>query len=346
MIKLGRFSRPLRLAVGLAVSLFLVWLLLRDVNLGDVARTLQRADLRFLVPIVLVFMTRYWLRAVRWRVLVEHLKDVTTRRAFPRVVLGQAANMVLPFGLGYVVMIQVTARKFGIGRLELLGAEALERIMDGFVFALLMALAIATLTIGDGFTGLGAFMLFGTPAGLAIAWFATRKQGEPTTGIGWRAMLAHPRIAPFLHGLASMQSRRQTSNVLLLTLAIWLSEALLYWAVAASLGISLNFLVHVFVVAAANIGAGIPLAQASVGLAFLAKEALVALGETQDAALAYAVGVEAIIILPAILLAPAAIYDMRLRWSDINPRRGSDDNDGEPSVAVTGASPNRALEGQ
>ncbi len=164
-MSLGRLGKPLRYAVGIAVSLFLVWLLLRDVHLGDVARTLQKADLRFLVPIALVFFTRYWLRAIRWKILVGHLKSVTTRRAFPRVILGQAANMALPFGLGYVLMIQVTARKFGIGRLELLGAESLERIMDGFVFALLMAVAIATLTIGDSSPGWERSCCSGLPRG-------------------------------------------------------------------------------------------------------------------------------------------------------------------------------------
>ena len=341
-MSLGRLGKPIRIGIGIAISLFLVWLLLRDVNLGDVGRTLAKADARYLIPIALVFFTRYWLRAIRWKILVQHLKAVTTRRAFPRVILGQAANMALPFGLGYVLMIQVTARKFGIGRLELLGAEALERVMDGFVFALLMAVAIATLTIGDGFTGLGAFMLFGTPAGIGLAWFLTRDRGEPPSAIGWRGLLANPRVEPFLRGLRSVQSGKQTSNVLVLTAAIWMSEALLYWAVAASLGISLNFFVHIFVVAAANIGAGIPLAQASVGLAFLAKEALVALGETQDAALAYAVGVEAIIILPAILLAPLAAWDMRLSWGDAIPRFGG--KPPQPAVAVNRA--RRALEGQ
>ncbi len=341
-MSLGRLGKPIRIGIGIAISLFLVWLLLRDVHLGDVGRTLAKADARYLIPIALVFFTRYWLRAIRWKILVEHLKAVTTRRAFPRVILGQAANMALPFGLGYVLMIQVTARKFGIGRLELLGAEALERVMDGFVFALLMAVAIATLTIGDSFTGLGAFMLFGTPAGIGLAWFVTRDRGEPPSAIGWRGLLANPRVEPFLRGLRSVQSGKQTSNVLVLTAAIWMSEALLYWAVAASLGISLNFFVHIFVVAAANIGAGIPLAQASVGLAFLAKEALVALGETQDAALAYAVGVEAIIILPAILLAPLAAWDMRLRWGDAIPRFGG--KQPQPAVPINRA--RRALEGQ
>ena len=321
MPSLGRFGRPLRILLGVAVSLLLVWLLLRDVSLAEVGLTLQRADPRFLLPIALIFFTRYWLRAHRWRILVGHLRAVTARRALPRVVLGQAANMALPFGLGYVLTIQITAEKFGIGRSQLFGAEAVERMMDGLVFALLLALALATLAIGDGFTGLTAFMLVGAPAGLALAWLATRDREEAAAD-GWRGFLARPWLAPFLTGMRSIQSGPRTARAFALSLAVWLSEALLYWAVAASLGISLGFLVHVFVVAAANIGAGIPLAQASVGLAFLAKTALASLGEPPEAALAYAVGVEAIIVLPAVLLAPLAAWDMRVGWRDVIPRFG------------------------
>lgn len=333
MPALGRLARPLRILLGVAVSLLLVWLLLRDVSLAEVGRTLQRADPRFLPPIALVFLTRYWLRAHRWRILVGHLRAVTARRALPRVVLGQAANMALPFGLGYVLTIQVTARKFGIGRLQLFGAEAVERMMDGLVFALLLALALATLAIGDGFTGLTAFMLVGTPAGLALAWLATREREG--TAEGWRGLLARPGLAPFLTGMRSIRDGPRTTRALALSLAIWLSEALLYWAVAASLGIGLSFLVHVFVVAAANIGAGIPLAQASVGLAFLAKTALESLGEPPEAALAYAVGVEAIIVLPAVLLAPLAAWDMRVGWRDVIPRFGRSRARPAPSPAAT-----------
>ena len=315
----------------------MVWLLLRDVDLGEVGATLGDADARYLLPIAFVFFARYWLRALRWKILVSHLKVIATRRALPRVILGQAANLTLPFGLGYVLLVQVTAKKFHIGRRELFGAEAIERMMDGFVFALLLALALVTITIGSGFTGLTAFMLFGAPAGLVLAWLATRRHGRPSAERpGLQAfperLLARPQVQPFLSGLRSIQNPAQTAKVLGLTLTVWLAEALLYWAVAAALGINVSFLVHIFVVAAANIGAGIPLAQASVGLAFLAKEALVATGESADAAIAYAVGVEAIIILPSIILAPLAAYDLRLGWSDIMPR--FERRRAEPAVAA------------
>ena len=338
MASLMALARPLRLGAGIAISLLMVWLLLRDVDLGEVGDTLGQADIRYLVPIALVFFARYWARAVRWQILVRHLKAVATRRALPRVILGQAANLTLPFGLGYVLLVQITAKKFHIGRRELFGAEAIERMMDGFVFALLLALALATITIGDGFTGLTAFMLLGAPAGLALAWLATRPRERSEERAGLRGFpartLARPQIQPFLCGLRAIQNPAQTTQVLLLTLAVWLGEALLYWAVAASLGIHVSFLVHIFVVAAANIGAGIPLAQASVGLAFLAKEALVATGESADTAIAYAVGVEAIIILPSIVLAPLAAYDLRLGWRDVIPR--FERAGAEPAIAATG----------
>ena len=135
----------LRILTGIGISLLMVWLLLRDVDLGDVARTLGHADIRYLVPVALVFLARYWLRAIRWQVLVRHLKEISARDILPRVILAQGANLVLPFSLGYVLMVQITATKFQLGRRELFGAEAIERMMDGLVFALLLALALATL---------------------------------------------------------------------------------------------------------------------------------------------------------------------------------------------------------
>ena len=143
-------------------------------------------------------------------------------------------------------------------------------------------------------------------------------------GLPPSAGYAGPRSSPFSKGSGPIQHPGQAATIFLLTVAIWLSEALLYWMVALSLGIHVSFLVHLFVVGAANIGAGMPVAQSSVGLVFLATQALIAVGVADDAALAYAVGVQGVIIVPSILLAPLAAYDMRLSWRDIVPRRAAE----------------------
>ena len=321
----SNITKPLRVLAGAAISAGLIWVFLKDVQLGEVANSLKMADPIFVIPMIGIFFLRYWLRALRWSVLVQHLRKIRPRLALPRVIFAQASNIMLPFQLGYVVMVQISSRKFQLGRRELFGAEIIERIMDGFVFSLMLALALATLAIGNGFTGLTIFMLFGTTTGLCLVWFFTRPQilkKKPGTGLSKHLFrfLQSDTITPLIHGLKAAQQKKQMFKIFLLTSFAWMAEALLYWLVAESLGIDASPLVHIFVVAAANIGAGIPLAQSGVGLILLANLSLRGIGETAETAVAYAIGVEAIVVLPLLFLAPFAAWDMRLSWKDFDFR--------------------------
>jgi uncharacterized membrane protein YbhN (UPF0104 family) len=313
-------------AGGIAVTLLLAWLLVREVDFGEVWLTIRRARWYYLAPIAAAFALRYWLRAVRWRALVRHIRPVRARDALPRVVLSQAANIVLPFQLGYALMVQVAAEKFGIGRAQLLGSEALERLMDGAVFALFLALSLMTLSPGAGFTGLTVFMLLGTGTGLVLAWWFTREPLDPFADADSpvRRLLGRLHggfLRPFQHGLSAVRDPRQTRDVFCLTAAIWLTEAVFYWLLGEALGIHVGPMAYVFVVGAANVGAGMPLVQSGVGLVFVAQQALVRVGISADTATAYALSVEALLAAPLVLVGPVAACALRLRPRDLNPFR-------------------------
>ena len=318
-------TKALRALAGAAISIGLLWLFLKDVQLGEVANSLKMANPIFVIPMIGIFFLRYWLRAVRWSVLVQHLRKISPRLALPRVIFAQASNVVLPFQLGYLIMVQISSRKFQLGRRELFGAEIIERIMDGFIFSLMLTLALATLAIGIGFTGLTIFMLFGTSTGLFLVWFFTRPQilgQKPGVGLSKHLfrLLQSDTVTPLMRGLKAAQQKKQMFKIFLLTSLAWMAEALLYWLVAESLGVDVTPLVHIFVVAAANIGAGIPLAQSGVGLILLANLSLRGIGETAENAVAYAIGIETIVVLPLLFLAPFAAWDMRLSWKDLDFR--------------------------
>ena len=313
-------ARPARYAAGIAVSAVFVWLLVRRADFGTVWRTITHAEPAYLVPIAAILLLRYWWRAVRWRHLVRHIRDVSSRDALPRVVLSQVADQILPFSLGYVLMVEISAEKFQIGRSQLFGAEAVERMLDGLVFALFLAIAVVTLSIGAAFTALTIFMLAGTLTGLALAWWGTRRAGMQILPASWPfASVVHR----FLEGLAAIQHWSQTRDVFLLTVLTWGTDVLLYWVVGLALRIHVPPFACVFLVAAGNIGAAIPLAEASVGFVFLAQQALVAVGQPADVATAYALSVQALLVAPIVILGPLSAYDLRLRLRDLFPGRSS-----------------------
>ncbi|GBD22730.1 hypothetical protein HRbin29_00371 [bacterium HR29] len=325
-------AQALRAALGAGATGAFLWLILRDIHIGEVGRALAGANIAYLPEIAAVYVGRFWLRALRWRALVAHLKPIAIRDALPRVVLSQGANLVLPFQLGYGVMIQISARKFGISRLHLLGAEAVERLWDGVTFALFLGVTMVFLPIGPAFRGLTIFMLVGTALGMLLAVEIARP-GSPLSPAR-NARLRRWGGQRFAEGLAAVRRPRQLADLALLSGAIWLTEAVLFWLTARAFGVTAEPLVFVFLVAAANVGAAIPVAQSGVGFLLLAQQALIAVGQDPELATAYAIGLQGVLSLPFLVLGPLAAWQMRLQFSDLLPweqRRGRGDAQGEPS---------------
>jgi uncharacterized membrane protein YbhN (UPF0104 family) len=336
-------SKYLRYPFVLAISALLVWLFTQKVNFAEVGRTIARARLIFLLPIASLLLLSYLLQSVRWKHLVRHITQVSTGDAFPRVIVSNTANIILPFQLGQLLMVQISAEKFGMDRAELLGAEFVSRMMDGLVFALFLALALATLPIGSGFTALAAFMLFGTITGFALCWWLTSaaadrfQQGAslPARAVRWLRTRA---LGPVLPGLGPLQDLRQTRDIFLLSLAAWSTEAAFYWMTALALDINANPLAYVFLLSAANIGAGLPLAQAGVGFIVLAQQALMTVGKSRATATAFALSLQALLAAPIVLLGPIGVYSMHLTWSDVLPWRTPDARRPAPRPAERSAS--------
>ncbi len=294
------------------------WELWQRTNFAVLGSTLRHANLYYLIPILAILSVRVWLRAVRWRHLVSHIGHVSVRHSSDRVVICCVADTLLPFQLGYFATVQLAAVKFGLRRLQLFGTDLMERMSDGLAFAVLMAIAVGTLAPGKIYTGIAAFMLFGTLAGFMLGWLGTRRKDGLLVPRHW-PLAEH--VHHFLQGFTPIQHKGRAARLAAATLAIWVAETGLYWLAGLALGFHVNPLVYVFLVAASNLGASIPFVHASVGFVFLAEQAFLAVGRSTALSAAYALSVEALLILPLLLVVPVAAYDLRMTISDLLPWR-------------------------
>ncbi|HZQ35122.1 MAG TPA: lysylphosphatidylglycerol synthase transmembrane domain-containing protein [Dehalococcoidia bacterium] len=308
-----RRSRLGQFAATLAVSVGLLWLTLYTVDFGQIGDTFRRANPIYLLPIAATFAVQYWLIAVRWQQLVLHLRPVSVRAALPRVLIASSARAVAPFLLDQLLMVQISARAFGIGRAELSGAEFISRLMEGFVYALFLLTTILVLPVGPAFIGLAAFMLFGTITGFALIFWLTRPRAAAPALPGATGRWINESIwEPVLQGLHSIRNVRQARNIFLLSVAIAFTESVFYGLVGLALGIRTNPVTYLFLESAGNIGAAIPFTQGGTGSLFLIQRAFDAAGEGVSVATAYALALQALISLPLVLLGPLAAYAMRL----------------------------------
>jgi uncharacterized membrane protein YbhN (UPF0104 family) len=85
---------------GKALGSTFLWLAMRHVEPAVVARTLQQVDRRWLVVAMAVTLTATGLRCIRWGVLLRATDDVQWRHAAEALLVGSAANCVLPGRIG------------------------------------------------------------------------------------------------------------------------------------------------------------------------------------------------------------------------------------------------------
>jgi uncharacterized protein (TIRG00374 family) len=144
-------SRAAQILFSIAVSAGALWFSLHDVELGSFFSDLQRARVVWLIPMAALAAFCLWVRAVRWRVLLETLGPLGDAPVFHATCIGFMGNMVLPLRAGEAIKPLVVARGGQVSAAAALATVALERLCDMMMLA---AFAVVTLMLVPGATAL------------------------------------------------------------------------------------------------------------------------------------------------------------------------------------------------
>jgi hypothetical protein len=116
-----------------ALAAFFVWLSLKDMDRAKWAQlkdALHRANYWLLVPVLLLLLASHWLRALRWRQLIEPMGYRPSKiNTFLGVMIGYFVNLGAP-RLGEVVKCTILARYEKVPADKLVGTIVAERAFD------------------------------------------------------------------------------------------------------------------------------------------------------------------------------------------------------------------------
>ena len=116
-----------------ALAAFFVWLSLKDMDARKWAQlkdALDRANYWLLVPVLALLLASHWLRALRWRQLIQPMGYEPSRvNCFLGVMIGYFVNLGAP-RLGEVVKCTVLARYEKVPADKLVGTIVAERAFD------------------------------------------------------------------------------------------------------------------------------------------------------------------------------------------------------------------------
>jgi uncharacterized protein (TIRG00374 family) len=220
---------------------------LRGVSLRDIVSHLREANVGWLLLSSALVTSSFPLRAIRWRILLTRSGVVPPYRPLWRAVaIGFMANNVLPARAGELVRGWAATALADIPFTTAVASIAVERIFDGVVIVLLLALAIGgpgmpagavvgstslsalAATMGALFVGILVFV-----AALARNQARVLPVAERLTlrllpsRVGARAVGVLDHLAA---GLAVLHSTRDVLRVVVWSFVVWLVNAASFYA--------------------------------------------------------------------------------------------------------------------
>ena len=285
--------------IGIPASAAFLFLAVRGADLGAVWQTLQDVRWGPLALAVVCMGVVYWLQAARWRRIAQ--TSASQRQYVEMVVSGVAVNNVLPGRVGDLLRARWVSRgAFSGGRG--LATVVIDRGFDLLVLALFLVGTLPLLTDEpwvDRIVVGSVVVLLAFGICLLAARSYTRRRP--------RARRPHRSLArrfarDTLEGLSQPLG---TSRVMLLmiSLAAWTTWAVAAILVARAVGIDLSLVDALFVTGAINLGVAIPSSPGFVGTyQWLGVSALALFGVPQEAALAFAIAMQAVWYVPTTLV--------------------------------------------
>ncbi|HTQ65508.1 MAG TPA: lysylphosphatidylglycerol synthase transmembrane domain-containing protein [Puia sp.] len=126
-----------------ALAAFFVWLSLRDIDKEkweQLKAAIDRAHYWLLIPVFLLLLMSHWLRALRWRQLMEPLGYYPSKlNCFLAVMIGYFVNLGAP-RLGEVLKCTILARYEKVPANKLVGTIVAERAFDVICLSIVFGL--------------------------------------------------------------------------------------------------------------------------------------------------------------------------------------------------------------
>ncbi len=314
----------LQTTAGLAVSLLFLLLLLREVEFQDISAALSDLQGWWLVAAAAPFAGGLWLRALRWRLVLGRSPEIGQTEATRLVVIGYAANNLLPVRAGELLRAVLVEQQYGGSRLRVLGTIVVERVFDGLVLALPLMLVLATAGGSGRLRLLAALMALGFLAATGlVAWVATAPETVERLVIELVRLirrrpwpLVERWVVSFSRGLGQLRGLRGWSLVLATSAGSWGLEATAYWLVGEAFGLGLAPWFYIAVAGAANLAVAAPSTAGGIGpFEFFAREVLVVFGIGGSVATAYSLVLHALVLLPVVVAGLLLLWQRQLGFA-------------------------------
>ena len=241
-----RISRNalLRGALGIAVSAFAIFILVRSVDIAAGFAVLRTASLAWIGVMLIATTVDVGARGARWRTLLAPIAPLPYLRVLGYTYIGYLANNVLPARLGDLYRSHALGEGEGVSRTTVLGTVVVERVVDTVMVVAIASVAVLVLSVRGVMTsavllGLAFVSLLVIALGLGIV--AHRLPGAARVAAiieRWPRILELARR--LREGLAVAGRPRTLVAALAFSALAWAASTLTFLAAGQAVGVQLT----------------------------------------------------------------------------------------------------------
>jgi hypothetical protein len=265
--------KNLKVIVGILISLIFIYVVFRNVNIKQVLDTFLRINYILIVPAIIVQVSSYWVRSIRWSIMLSGIKKIKVSRLFAIISISYALNNTLPLRAGDIARAYLIGEREGISKTAAFSTVILEKIYDG----IMLLLFLGTISLLFPFPswvksiGIATSIIFLCALLFIIFLVAFRKRTMAVTEFFLKVAPEKLRgkiidiLGKFIDGLDIIKNRKNLLPIAVSSVIIWTLEAYMIYAIANAFGFSNTVYMAIFTLVIVNLGIMVPSSPGYIG---------------------------------------------------------------------------------
>jgi uncharacterized protein (TIRG00374 family) len=253
-----------KIMIGVVISLFLVYLTLRQIDFKRSLTLIKSVNYWFLFPALIVYVSTYILRSVRYYFILLPLKKTKVLENFPYTVIGFFSNNIVPLRLGEFIRAKITGQYLKVSSSAMLATIIIERLFDILMFILFFFLIFLFRPFPDVIER-SFYVLFAIGILCCLALYIIIIYEDNVIKLLSKISIPDKIKSvvfnffnKFASGLVILKKPMVLLKVLALSIMVWLMEAITLVIIAYACGIKLSIIDAIFTVIIIGVGSIVP----------------------------------------------------------------------------------------
>ncbi|MFC6230992.1 lysylphosphatidylglycerol synthase transmembrane domain-containing protein [Paenibacillus allorhizosphaerae] len=303
--------KKIQLLTGILVSVILIYIVLNGIDFGDVWNIIINLDYLILVPAVIIQILSYWVRSMRWAIILKNIKTVRVNRLFPIICISYMANNLLPLRIGEFVRAYLMGKKENISATAVFSTVILERIYDGITLLLFLGVTAILYPFPSWVKQIGLVTTLFFFCALVFIFCLVVFKKRTLSFINLFIQVLPGKfnkkiddiIEKFIDGFDTIKDKKKLVPIAVYSIVIWSMEAYLFYALAKAFDFNSAVYLAFFTLVVVNLGIMIPSSPGYVGtFEYFITKALSVFGISKEISLSYALILRVFQYLPITLI--------------------------------------------